>query len=250
MEILLQCRACSTNINIELNHESTQLVECFQCRQKNLFIFQSMLFEFLFDLGCLAYFDGYYREAIFNFSSSLEIFRKFFITTVLNKKGFSNDEIKILWESFSKYSQRQLGAYNVLYFLEFNKPIEKTKIEKNIREFLNDNRNKTIHNGEFITKEDTIKYGSYVFEEIKDVYLQIIDNNSLSSYLLLDIERRDIKKIIRSNFPSTTVAIPGFQLVRTGKANNFSEFLEQLRKDLQHEGSWYKSRNIEMEKAS
>ncbi len=54
---------------------------------KSVTILQQQKFEVLFDIGAYAIVDGYYREAVSSFTSSLERFYEFFVKAVLLNKG-------------------------------------------------------------------------------------------------------------------------------------------------------------------
>ncbi len=59
-------------------------------------VLQEQKFEVLFDLGAHAILDGYYREAVASFTSSLERFYEFFIKAAL----FENDISEVTDTSF------------------------------------------------------------------------------------------------------------------------------------------------------
>ena len=50
-------------------------------------LLQQQKFELLFDIGAYAIVDGYYREAVSSFTSSLERFYEFFIKVLCISKG-------------------------------------------------------------------------------------------------------------------------------------------------------------------
>jgi hypothetical protein len=53
----------------------------------NVSSLQEQKFELLFEIGAFAIRDGYYREAVTSFASSLERFYEFFIKAALYEKG-------------------------------------------------------------------------------------------------------------------------------------------------------------------
>ena len=62
-------------------------------------ILQELKFELLFDIGAYAIADGYYREAVSSFTSSLERFYEFFISSVLLEKGVKEDDRIKSWKT-------------------------------------------------------------------------------------------------------------------------------------------------------
>jgi hypothetical protein len=104
-------------------------------------LLQQLKFEILFDIGAYAIADGYYREAVSSFTSSLERFYEFAIRVILHKRGVTAEIIDAVWKQVSNQSERQLGAFIVLYLSEFQSspPVLKTKDVKF--------RNEVIHKG-------------------------------------------------------------------------------------------------------
>ena len=82
---------------------------------KNSFFLQNPKFELLFDFGVSAYLDGYYREAVLDFSAALERFYEHAIYSMLGSKS-GNDKMKHFWDQLKKQSERQLAAYITLFF--------------------------------------------------------------------------------------------------------------------------------------
>lgn len=125
---------------------------------------QQSKFELLFEMGCNAIADGYYREAIASFAASLERFYEIFIKASLFQNKVTNEEIEKLWKSvYSNSSERQIGAYSAIYsMLNSSQP---TLLSKKTIEL----RNKTIHKGHIASKSEAIDYGQQVINSfIKD----------------------------------------------------------------------------------
>jgi hypothetical protein len=85
-------------------------------------ILQEQKFELLFDIGAYALIDGYYREAVSSFTSSLERFYEFFVASVLFENGIGEDVLTSTWKQVVNQSERQLGAFMFLYVREFTHP--------------------------------------------------------------------------------------------------------------------------------
>src|SRR3989337_476368 len=82
---------------------------------------QEQKFEVLFDIGAHAIFDGYYREAVSSFISSLERFYEFYIKVISREQNVSPEEFNQCWKMVARHSERQLGAFICLYLFENKK---------------------------------------------------------------------------------------------------------------------------------
>ena len=124
-------------------------------------LLQQQKFEVLFDIGAYAILDGYYREAVSSFTSSLERFYEFFIKVVCLSKDIDWDRIQDAWKDVSNQSERQLGAFIFLHLQETGtKP---TLLSNNKIKF----RNEVIHKGKIPSREQAIKYGQAVLDVIR-----------------------------------------------------------------------------------
>ena len=129
---------------------------------KSLTIIDNINFEILFDYSINAIVDGYYREAVSSFTSSMERYFEFFIKSVLKASGNDFHQIATPWKSISKQSERQLGAYIILYnqtFLE--KPL---LLDPNKESAF---RNSVIHKGYIPSRIEAIQYGDKIMEIIE-----------------------------------------------------------------------------------
>jgi len=124
-------------------------------------ILQQRLFELLYDIGAYAIQDGYYREAVSSFSSSLERFYEFFVKVVCIEKNINEELYQIVWKQVSKQSERQLGAFVFLYLSEFEKApnlLSNSKVAF---------RNDVIHRGKIPTRQEALAFGQAVLELVR-----------------------------------------------------------------------------------
>ncbi|WP_198557011.1 hypothetical protein [Enterovibrio nigricans] len=124
-------------------------------------LLQQQKFEILFDIGAYAILDGYYREAVSSFTSSLERFYEFFIKVVCISKNIDWDKTQDAWKEVSNQSERQLGAFIFLHLQETGK--KPTLLSNNKVKF----RNEVIHKGKIPSKEQAIQYGQAVLDVIR-----------------------------------------------------------------------------------
>jgi hypothetical protein len=128
-------------------------------------ILQQMKFELLFDIGACALLDGYYREAVTSFTSSLERFYEFFVRAALIQKKIDVENIESAWKGISKQSERQLGAYIIQYLSEFG--TEPTTLGTNETKLRND----VVHHGKIPTRSEAIAYGQRILEIVRPAML-------------------------------------------------------------------------------
>ncbi|MCP3746796.1 hypothetical protein [Paenibacillus sp. A3M_27_13] len=190
MKLNVMCLNCKIQgeINESLYDLTDSLSYEFTCNRghKNVFLLDSHKFELLFQMGLYAYSDGYFREAVTNFAAAIERFHEFCIAVLSwehgnEKKVFNqnseiqysqindefNKEYKDAWKELSRQSERQLGAYIMLYLVTFKcKP---HLIPSNWVEF----RNGIVHKGAFPTANKTSEYAEVTFNYIKDKLLQL-----------------------------------------------------------------------------
>ena len=112
----------------------------------------------LFEIGVHAIVDGYYREAISSFASSLERFYEFFIRVAQEHLCASDLPFKNCWKKVSKQSERQLGAFIFLWSAVFG---DAPNLLANDQVEL---RNAVIHKGKIPTKGEAILYGNKVLQ--------------------------------------------------------------------------------------
>jgi hypothetical protein len=150
------------------------------------FILQEQKFEILFDIGAYAIQDGYYREAISSFTSSLERFYEFSIQVLLFKKDFNYEAFCDTWKLVSNQSERQLGAFVFLYFQRFNQKPQLLS-DSNVKL-----RNQVVHKGKIPTKSEAISYGQSVLDVVRpllailkrdfsDAIIEVVFNHIIES---------------------------------------------------------------------
>lgn len=144
----------------ELNDTNVYEVRCPKGHESYV-VLQQQKFELLFDIGACALLDGYHREAVSSFSSSLERFCEFFVRASFLQNGYEASEIEAVWNQVAKQSERQLGAYVTVYMRECG-TVAPLLVSKSI-EF----RNKVIHQGKIPTRSESVAYGEAVLEVIR-----------------------------------------------------------------------------------
>ena len=134
-------------------------------------------FQKLFEVAVDALADNYMREAIGTFAASYERFLELFIRIVLTVDQVPPEQIEKTWKPLSRMSERQLGAFVVLYtrsFLETPPLLDKNLIEL---------RNKVIHQGYFPTQDESMAYGTRVLASVRKIIVKIQSIEELGNEL-------------------------------------------------------------------
>ena len=193
-------------------------------------ILQNERFEILFDLACESFTNGYYREAVFNAASSIERFHEFFVKviTIKNLKGVPDYDnfIDTTWKELTHQSERQLGAFYMVYLNEFKSvpPIfDKHKVTF---------RNNIIHKGAIPSKDKTYDYLKYAFGYIKNLLRPLKNNyndyiNLLTFKNLRDIRKSAQNKYPKINIPPATFAAPSVISLISGEKNWYTESFDE-----------------------
>ncbi len=163
--------------------------------------------EILFYLGINSLIDFYYREAIVNFSSSLERFFEFAIMVIAEIKEIESDALSQAWKLVENQPERQYGAFIFAWLL-----LEKgnyTAINPNELRKITEIRNNSVHKGRIASENDCIKYGTYVADIIKviDTILYEKYNNHYMSYRM-KYHKEAVTKCKEEKINLITTAIP------------------------------------------
>ncbi|PKM89155.1 MAG: hypothetical protein CVU87_05880 [Firmicutes bacterium HGW-Firmicutes-12] len=153
---------------IELRDDNVYEIVCDEGHCSTIILHENK-FELLFEMGVLAFIDGYYREAVTNLAASLERLYEYYINIVLLHRGINYKDIMITWKNVKNQSERQFGAFCYLYLLE-NGTSPQTFSNRFV-EF----RNNVIHKGYFPAIKEVIEYGEAVLKVMNVLLLYIIN---------------------------------------------------------------------------
>lgn len=189
MKINLRCFKCSYEAPEIDQSNFAQITDSgvyeFTCpnKHRNANLLQNFKFELLFELGCRAFCEGYYREAISTFASARERFFEFYLEFYSDK---SSIQFSDFWNEMKKQSERQYGAFLLAYTLENNK---KYQFDDNKMTSL---RNRVIHEGLIPNEEDALNFGEYVYNGIVSVVkeMKLKNENFLEAMLARDYGKK------------------------------------------------------------
>jgi hypothetical protein len=128
---------------------------------------QTLPHEMLFEIAINAIIDGYNREAVSSFAASMERFFEFAIHVIADRHGVSTGAFAEVWKTVSRQSERQLGAYVLLYLIEFN------ATPHLLGNKMTELRNEVIHKGKLPDRKEAIAFGNAVHAVIQDSVRQL-----------------------------------------------------------------------------
>lgn len=167
-------------------------------------ILKQQKFEILFDIGAYAIIDGYYREAVSSFTSSLERFYEFYIKVITINKSIDKNSFILVWKLISGKSERQLGAFILLYtIMHGHAP---ALLSQSNVEFRND----VVHKGKIPTRTEALRYGNDVLKIIRPILNNLKENykDSISKVIsqYLSDCRRDNDKSVSTTSVATILS--------------------------------------------
>ena len=168
MKLIMPCSECietdgfkdDTILFVEIEDGSYYEITCLRGHSRAA-ILTTRKFEILFEFGAMAQLDGYPREAVSSFPVALERFYEYWVKAHLLHAQIAPAELDAAWRQVSAQSERQLGAFSLLYIREYYTPAP--MLPQRVTEF----RNKVIHKGYIPTRIDCVKYGDAVLELIR-----------------------------------------------------------------------------------
>jgi hypothetical protein len=134
--------------------------------------------QYLFESGCNALLDDYTNEAVSSFSAALERAYEFFIRVAYRKLGISSSILDKTWKNVKAQSERQFGAFVLLYPLISGEPFE-------LPERIPELRNKVIHRGYIARGEKVLEYAKDIFSIIRQIIAVL--NNKCPSEMWAEI---------------------------------------------------------------
>lgn len=180
MRIEIACNICSK----EKSKETSSFVQysrlCsirddgiyeFECPEghRSITVLRTPKHEVLFTIASNALLDGYLRESIASFAASLERYYEFVIRVICRSKSIAQQDFEKCWKAVSKQSERQLGAFAMLWFVEIGNPPD--LLSNKMVEL----RNQIIHQGKVPTDHECIKFGQAVIEVIVPIERKMLD---------------------------------------------------------------------------
>lgn len=185
---------------------------------------QSSKFEILLESGATALLEGFTFEACASFSAALERFYEFALRVICASRCLSPDAYADMFAEMARQSERQLGAFMLLYALEFGKAY---KPDAKIIEF----RNSVIHKGTIPTHEEARQFAERVYTVISALCQRLRENHSDHMW---NVTMREIGNKRAKLPPGAHVATNSgtifFNATRAESPPDFATALESFRK--------------------
>ena len=122
---------------------------------------QQQKYELLFDLGALAFLDGYYHEAVATIAASIERFYEYHVRVFAHSRDIKPETFAPAWKDMAKQSERQIGAYVLANALEGR--VDALPPQKRV-----ELRNKVVHQGYLPTRPEALEYGEWALRYLLD----------------------------------------------------------------------------------
>lgn len=184
---------------------------------------QEQKFQILFDLASMALNDGYTKEAVSSYSSSLERFLEYYILVISLSNSISLEDFTKTWKQMANQSERQLGAYFILRLQEG----KLTNWDEKKASF----RNNVVHKGYIPSSEEAIEYGQYVLSFIRSTLKELNDTKKeyLDKATFIHLSKNGEKfsdkiRISNSSIP-TIITVRGIESEDYGKRSLRDELL-------------------------
>lgn len=189
MRVFLLCPSCDPSITEQFAIELLPKNDCvyeIECPKGHRFRANIFYHEFqkLFEVAVDSLANDYYREAVGSFAASYERFMELFIRIVMKANDTPDNEIANGWKKISRQSERQFGAFIILFVIEFGtQPPLLSNAETELR-------NKVIHQGYFPSKEECLKYGRAVLDSIRQTTQVLYDSKKHQVHLFGSINEK------------------------------------------------------------
>lgn len=196
MKVFMVCRQCVAE-GLAFGVSLVEVTDNFQYElvcshgHRSTSVLQQLRFEVLFEIGTNAILDGYYREAVVSFASSLERFYEFAIMSLLRGDDERRDLPEQCWKPVAKSSERQLGVFIGAWAFAFGKC--PTVLSNDWASF----RNNVVHNGEIPSKAKAVEFGEVILKQLRSQMGALTDNYG-------ERVNREVSRHVRSFQPKST----------------------------------------------
>lgn len=189
MRLNLYCFECKngTSVNVDVNDEGYYMGACPKGHALR-YLCDQPLFEILFEIGVNAILDGYNREAVSSFASSLERFYEYYVSVLTLKNKIDPSQFENAWNSVSAQSERQLGGFIFAYLMETGRA---PSLLPNLQVSF---RNKVIHKGHIPSQVNAIAFGQAVLNVINPIVKDLKENYAEQIGQLHMTNQQDIKE--------------------------------------------------------
>ena len=229
MHLRLSCFRCAAGflekaVTVEIEDNGVYKLTC-DAGHQSVHHLGNPKFEILFEMGLLAFSDGYTREAVATFAAAAEEFLRVFVNFVLAKHRFDRNpkwyELKPFWKLISR-SEPQLGAFAAVYMIE--KGSAPPYPDTASIEF----RNKVIHRGYIPKAAEVASYGGKLLSFVVPLYRECKSSSAMlfaTSYELVQELQTNSEPMNASSFYPSAIR----RLLDSSDAPSFGAAVEIAR---------------------
>jgi hypothetical protein len=152
-------------VMVDINDDGAYAANCPNGHHPIAAIWEAARFEILFDAGVHALANGYAREAIADFISSLEDFFLFYVRVVCRLHNVPAEHLEPFEKSVRNASERRWGAMYLAHLMHERRPFS-SKLDDDKRRKL---RNRVVHTGYICTFDEAFDYAGLVYDEVKSL---------------------------------------------------------------------------------
>lgn len=163
---------------------------------------QTLRHEMLFEIALNAIRDRYYREAVSSFTASAERFYEFAIRVFAKSDSVPADVMKVAWKQVSNQSERQFGAYVLLYTSHFQ------QLPLFLSQKMVELRNDVTHKGLLPTREQVMAFGEEVYKIIQEGVRMLRQKYPEQVSAELGEHVASIAKKIGNKYPMSVMSTP------------------------------------------
>lgn len=207
MKADLICPHCTTHFCVTLawKNDCTYSLKCPNGHEFSADILYHD-FQKQFEIGVCTMAEGHYREALNAFTACYERFMELVIRVIMSAHRIDSCVFDDSWKHVSRHSERQIGAFTLLYALEFAKapPLLSGKLVEL--------RNKVIHQGYFPTRSECLSYGQAVLAFARESLVQLFQSPQHREELIRSIN----DNMGRDTDPSQAICFP-WHLIGTNR---------------------------------
>lgn len=184
---------------------------------------QTLRHEMLFEIALNAIGDGYYREAVLSFASSVERYFEFAIRVISRGRGTDTGLFTKAWRGVAKQSERQFGAFLFLYLTEYR--CEPKMLGQRMTEL----RNNVAHKGQIPERAEALLFGESAYEVIQSGIRQLRDTHLESVNAILCEETAVKAEKMGTKYPRSFQVTPTVLNVIEDTASGYKPFNQILK---------------------
>jgi hypothetical protein len=188
--------------------------------------FDSRRHQVLMESAACAFLDGYTNEVVAVMATALERAYEFYLRVSCKAKSIASATFEAAWKPMASQSERQFGAFQILYLLDHG-------VAFCLDPKIPDIRNKVVHKGRIAREQEALEFAEQVYTHIREIEASIEAKfpEEAKQVAVEDIERQ--KAAVPKGTPyvglkKDTVVYDKTKKVVTGKARKFIDFVASI----------------------